>query len=318
MHPIISFIIPCYRLPIQMLRQCIESILALSLSDEEREIILVDDGSDPSPLFHLKDFQDQLIYIRQRNGGVSLARNRGIELSSGQYIQFVDGDDMLIRPAYEHCIDIIRYEKDVDILLFRNTSKESTAQPSYQDEPAVSGAFYMRNNNLRGSACGYLFKRQLLGTLRFTVGQKVAEDDEFTAQLILRAEKLISTDAVAYWYRCRADSVLHGKDKRSTITRLDDTERAILKLYRIADRLPIDERTALERKVHQLTMDYIYNIIRLTHSETQLEKRIERLEKLGLFPLPDRSYTRKYSLFRLMTKYDLSRKMLLTLSRFKS
>ena len=69
----ISFVIPYHNEPLNMLRQCLDSILSLSLSNEEREIIVVDDGSDYSPINDLRDIQDHVIYVRQKNCGLSLA-----------------------------------------------------------------------------------------------------------------------------------------------------------------------------------------------------------------------------------------------------
>ena len=101
--PLVSFIITYHNEPADMLHACIESILALSLGDSEREIIIIDDGSDVSPVSFLTDCIDEVIYVRQRNMGLSQARNRGIDMAHGYFIQFVDADDAIIAPPYEQC-----------------------------------------------------------------------------------------------------------------------------------------------------------------------------------------------------------------------
>ena len=63
--PLVSFIIACYNLPVKLLSGCIDSILALSLSSNEREIIVVDDGSDVSLMDDLMTYGDNIIYVRQ-------------------------------------------------------------------------------------------------------------------------------------------------------------------------------------------------------------------------------------------------------------
>ena len=120
--PLVSFIVTYYNLPIPMLCECINSILALSLRPFEREITIVDDGSEVSPMNGLMQYGDEIIYVRQKNGGLSVARNKGIDMATGQYIQFVDADDHLIQAPYEHCLDIIRYQKDIDMVVFDFTS----------------------------------------------------------------------------------------------------------------------------------------------------------------------------------------------------
>ena len=107
-QPLVTFIITYYNLPVQMLCECINSIMALSLKPEEREILIIDDGSDVSPMNGLMQYGDEIIYVRQPNGGLSAARNKGIETATGQFLQFVDADDHLITTAYDHCLDIDR------------------------------------------------------------------------------------------------------------------------------------------------------------------------------------------------------------------
>ena len=77
------------------------------------------------------------------------------------------------------------------------------------------------------------------------------------------------------------------------------------------DRLPHTDRLALQRRVAQLTMDYIYNTIMLTHSRKALDSCLEELRQHGLFPLPDRDYTQKYKWFRRMTNSAFGRTILL-------
>ena len=114
--PLLSFIITCFNKPASQIAECIDSILKLSLRDEEREIIVVDDGSQEFILDSLTNIADNIIYIRQRTAGTGAARNTGLRMATGSYIQFIDGEDKLISEAYEHCIDLVRYnEPDIVI-----------------------------------------------------------------------------------------------------------------------------------------------------------------------------------------------------------
>ena len=305
---LVSFIIPTYNVGKEMLHECINSILSLSLRPFEREIILVDDGSDTSPLGHLSDCINELVYIRQANAGLSAARNRGVQMAQGEYLQFVDADDMLIQAPYEHCLDLVRY-KHPDMVLFDFTSK-MTAQTLFNDLQPMSGTEYMRNYNLRGSACGYIFRRKALSQLRFTKGI-YHEDEEFTPQLLLRADTIYATDAQAYFYRKHPSTITTSTDKRRVIKRLNDVHGALVRLNRLASTLPVDERTALSRRVAQLTMDYIYKMIVETRDRQYLDRQLKQLEDEGLFPLPDRDYTQKYTWFRRMTNSSIGLSMLM-------
>ena len=307
-RPLVSFIVTTYNLPTTLLCECLQSILSLSLSKEEREIIVVDDGSEVSPLNDLVELRDKIVYVRQRNKGLSEARNMGLVCAQGKFIQFVDGDDYLIQAPYEHCLDIARY-KDADIILFHETEEEQPEVPFECNGP-MTGSAYMHQYNLRASACGYLFRANILGNLRFTPNL-LHEDEEFTPQLFLRAEHMYFTPSKAYYYRQRSGSITQEDNMRHMAKRLDDTESIILRLLDIAQHSPEMERVALNRRIAQLTMDHLYNIIQLTHSARYLNEAIERLRNYGLFPLPDKNYTKKYVAFRKMINTKLGRRILL-------
>lgn len=299
-QPLVTFIVAYYNLPVAMLRECIDSILALSLQPTEREIIVVDDGSEVSPASELNQYMNEIVYIRQCNAGLSQARNRGIQIANGQYLQFVDADDYLIRQPYEHCLDMIR-QKQPDIMMFDFADNAANVgKTGFNTKDLKSGTEYMTHYNLHATACGYLFRSDILGRLRFTPGI-YHEDEEFTPQLLLRADNICSTNAQAYFYRRRPHSITTETDIRKVIKRLSDQMEVICKLDRLADTMPNNERLALRRRVAQLTMDYIYNIIIQTRNRHYLDRKLSTLKKKGLFPLPDHDYTAKYKWFRRLT-----------------
>ena len=158
--PLVSFIITYYNLPVEMLQACIDSILSLSLRPFEREIIVVDDSSDMSPINELMKYEDDIIYVRQKNGGLSMARNKGIDIATGQFIQFVDADDQLIQAPYEQCLDIVRYQQCVDMVMF-DFSFEPNVEVVPETVIPVPGTTYLQNYNIHGTAWGYLFRKKV-------------------------------------------------------------------------------------------------------------------------------------------------------------
>ena len=312
-QPLVSFIITCYNLPMQMLCECINSILDLSLSESEREIIIVDDGSETSPINGLTQYGSEIIYVRQHHAGVSVARNRGLQMAHGQYLQIIDGDDCLLKKPYDHCLDLVRSsQQQIDVIMFDFTKALlSKDKDTYHDSSLMSGSEYMRNHTIHGTACGCLFRQAVRSELEFTPCIEYGEDEEFTAQLMIRAEVVCVTDAQAYYYRQRKTSVVHQLDDDKKTKRLNDSLEVIVKLHLLEDRMPHNHRLALQRRVAQLTMDYIYNTIMLTHSRKTLDSCLEELRQQGLFPLPDRDYTQKYKWFRRMTNSSFGRTILL-------
>ena len=310
-QPLVSFIVTCYNLPTDMLCECIDSILKLNLQSAEREIIVVDDGSDQSPMNDLLKYGDDIIYVRQKNGGVSVARNTAMDMAKGQFIQIVDGDDCLLTVPYEQCLDLIRKNGDADVVMFDFTHQNSQESNPSANLRKKSGPDLLRTENIQGAACCCLFRQAVRGHLAFTPGIAYGEDEEFTPQLLIRAETVYVTDAKAYFYRERETSAVHQKDEACIQKRLSDTKEVILHLSQLADTRPQSDKVALQRRVAQLTMDYIYNTILLTRSEEKLNETLEDLRKDGLFPLPDHPYSTKYTWFRRLSNNTLGRKMLL-------
>lgn len=304
----LTFIITYHNEPVEMLSECIESICHLSLQDDEREIIVVDDGSEKSPINEMNDQRAHFLYIYQNRQGVSAARNKGMAIATGRYIQFVDADDHLMTEAYDHCISLLR--DDVDMVAFDySKQKPHGTQQTYHDTSYTSGASLMHNNNIKGSACYYIFRKEAAPSLRFTEGIDYAEDEEFTAHLLLKMERVIVTDVRAYFYRQHKESATH--DNGRTEQRLSDTYKVICRLHTDIDRLPQDEQAAMQRRIAQLTMDYLYNIIIMTRSRQRLDDTIAILRTEGLFPLPAKAYSTKYKWFRRIVSNALGRTILL-------
>ena len=295
--PLVSFIITTSKHQKEYLVECIKSILQLSLNPKEREIILIDDGSDICPLNDLAEYLPNIIYLRQPNQGVSVARNYGMKIATGKYIQFIDGDDYILKAAYEHCLDIVRYHQP-DIVTFNYCKNNKNIEPSYELPTPVTGTDFLNNNNLHGAAWSYIFRHSIVGSLQFTPGIVYGEDEEFTPQLFLRAERIFKINTEAYFYRDNKNSVSHQYHKEKIQLRMDNSMAVLLHLQQLLDKIPVADRQALNRRIAQLTMDYLYNNIRLNHSLIILNKCIKQLRSHGLYPLPDKDYTKKYTMFR--------------------
>ena len=307
---LISFIITYYNESPEMLLAAVDSVMQLSLPEKEREIIVVDDGSAEDILTELPGVKDDIIYLRQRNTGLSSARNMGLLLASGQYVQFIDANDYLIPSVYEHCLDIARFE-DPDIVLFEFTDKEGYVMDvtKSKTEGPVDGSLWLKNNNVNAKAWAYLFKKKILLNLRFE--KSLHKDDEaFTPQLILRAERLFYTDSKAYFSRKSEAVEPQMQSEESILKKLNDMEKTIFQLHNVASSQSHTNRQALQRRVSQLTLNYLYNVIKETHDRTELESRIARLREENLFPVAETNCSLMYRCFGKLVNNKLGRVML--------
>lgn len=304
--PLISFIITDYNIPEDLLQECVESVLAVSLADDEREIILVDDGSENPPTATLERYGKCLRYFRQDNRGLSAARNAGIELAQGEYIQFVDGDDCLIPECYNRLVSQLRGDATavgtataMDIMMFRFTTAESAANTE-SNFHHTTGKHFLQHKNLRASACCYIFRRGILGELRFEEGI-YHEDELFTPLLLLQAETVCNTSMEAYYYRQRATSITNTKEDKHLKKRIADFLHVITKLNQLSKD---KKHRPLTRRVNQLCMDYLFNVATLTGDYGKFCDAGKCLREITLFPLPMHFYTLKYLLVSLLTRTE--------------
>lgn len=302
--PLISFIIPTYNTAPKLLKRCIRSVLFLPLEDEEREIIVVDDGST-TPVEDALDTQmkDAITILHQSNKGPGAARNLGMDHAKGDYIQFVDADDFLILESYGKVIDRMR-EGDADMVRFLfNNRDNGNAAFAHRSRDAkqgtISGTDYMLHHNLMATPCLYLFRNT---EIRFP--EDIFHEDEiFTTLVTLNAKAIALIPARAYYYYVSSDSTMTRHTKEWITRRLNDTHTAIGMLQSQSVTLSSEaQKKAMERKICQLTMDYIYNIVKLTKDRSELRKRASQLKQQGLYPLPRHSYTWKYRFFAFLTR----------------
>ena len=306
--PEISFIIPCYNARADHLRECLGSLCDAA----HCEVILVDDGSTEWHDEIVKELADgfsrnaiHFNVLHRPHEGVSAARNAGMDIAQGRYIQFVDADDSVCWQTLHSDVERATL-KDADMMLYGKGGQDKV----------TDGISYMRRNNIHGAVWHYLFRRELVEAtdtheaLRFTPGVAYAEDEEFTARLMLRANNVITTDDNPVSYRRHEQSATADMSPERLRQRFDDTERVITRLRDTAGTLQGEARQALQRRVAQLTMDYLYNVITLTRDRKQMEEHIKRLRQLQLFPLPVKHYTTRYLLFSLMSTNRFGRQLL--------
>lgn len=211
----VSIIVPVYQVE-RYLPQCVESILAQTFPDFE--LILVDDGSKDGSGQICDEYagrDSRVKVVHQQNGGLSAARNRGLELAGGAYFMFVDSDDF-IEPTMVECLyeSLLREGADIaacNFLYFYEGDRArdfSTALP-YE---VLSGweIFYQRKNDRSYGfwtvAWNKLYKKRAFSSLRFPVG-RYHEDEFWANDLYQRDIKVVTIPQCLYHYRQRSSSI---------------------------------------------------------------------------------------------------------------
>lgn len=215
-NPQISIIVPVYNVE-KYLDECIQSILSQSLKDFE--LLLVDDGS-PDNCPHLCDEyakkDPRVVPLHKPNGGQSDARNFGLDYAKGQYITFIDSDDMIAKDSLEILYNVI-VENDADVVLGKmiRFKADGTTRPYTQleDYKAFSGIdvlkMILQGQKINISVCGGLYKRKLWSELRMPNGV-VCEDWFVTPSIYMSAQKVVFTPTLWYLYRDNPESTMGG------------------------------------------------------------------------------------------------------------
>ena len=213
----ISVIVPVYKVE-PYLRRCVDSILAQTYSDFE--LILVDDGSPDTCGAICDSYAEQDARVRvihQANGGLSAARNAGIEIARGDYLTFIDSDDLVSDYYLETLYDLICEKKaDISVCMARDFSNETPYFYNKKEHEycILSGreaclSIYQSLGILWVSAYAKLYKRELFSGIRFPVGF-IHEDQATIPKLLYRANTVAISKDIVYGYRQRQGSIMHS------------------------------------------------------------------------------------------------------------
>lgn len=219
-EPLVSVIIPVYNAD-SYLRQCLDSVIVQTYRN--LEIILVDDGSTDgsggiADEYAQKD--SRISVIHKGNGGVSSARNAGLAEARGEYISFVDSDDV-IKPDYVSYLYklLIRYHADVSscgyIKICRNekegkTRRRESAIKMFSGSEALKSMLYKKE--ITGYSCSKLIKKELIKGEFFDEELKVAEDFDFIFRILKKANDIVYGSRVLYLYYQNPGSCMHDND----------------------------------------------------------------------------------------------------------
>lgn len=241
--PIVSVIVPVYKVE-RYIHKCVDSILNQSFTDFE--VILVDDGSPDNcgkicDEYAEKD--ERIKVIHKENGGLSDARNVGLDVARGKYISFVDSDDWIHKDLLKDNVNrMISENADVIIFNYIEVFKEErikrvAVKTDYGD--TYDRIYYFSKAPVM--VWCKLYKADLWKKLRFPVGLK-HEDDYTLPYVVADAHKIISNEKAYYYYnRTNENSIMHNLDETDIYTHflcylqnLKATEGKHPDLYKIA------------------------------------------------------------------------------------
>lgn len=278
---ILSYIVPVYKVE-QYIRLCLDSIFQQGLDEQEFEVILVNDGTPDRSIEVVRDIIEAhqcVTVVEQTNQGLSAARNTGLENASGQYVLFLDSDDMLVPNTVVPLLDsACAHEADLIVAGFvKMTSKEIErgVTPSVVDTKEVVKTgrelFLCDLNPRECYVWRTIYRKAFLDNqhLRFMPGIYF-EDVPFTTECYLKAEKCIKSYQIFYVYRQREDSIVSSVNMQ----KLKDLNEVMACLWKMKETIDLD--TAEKKQMmNVLFSTFSITIWYLTHDKRLFAHRKE-------------------------------------------
>lgn len=225
MSGLVSVIVPVYNVE-QYIEKCLDSICGQDYAN--LQIILVDDGSaDASGAicdrYARKDGRIQVIH--QKNGGLSAARNAGMDRAEGDYLVFVDSDDWIERDMVSYMLHRIEKEEAQMAIcgMYLVTGRRRKIRSVSKDEVLSRGEALRelsRNGKIQNYVCSQMTERKLMEGIRFPDGRNF-EDILTTYRVMERAERVLLLKEPKYNYLQRKGGITNGKKQITNLARCD-------------------------------------------------------------------------------------------------
>ena len=216
MIPLVSVIIPVYNME-RFVNECVESVIGQSF--DNLEVILINDGSkDKSSIIcqQIARKYANVTLIEQANQGVSSARNVGMAKACGDYIYFLDADDLLPPMAIATMVNVA-LQSDADMTIGKIAKDEHIPISVFTGEEFLEKV--LEDNPIAYYACRILYKREFLRNMRFVEGIGCGEDSYFVFECALKKPTVVTLDEQVYVYRINMESATRSS---FTIKKYDD------------------------------------------------------------------------------------------------
>lgn len=230
----LSIIIPLYNKE-EHVGHCLKSLLDQDLPSKEYEIIIVDDGSTDNSFTVVQGIAEKhsnINLFRQQNMGPSAARNKGLEMSSGEYVYFLDADDYLASNVLDRLLNLAETNQ-LEVLGFRTKHTEDltlydSPPPDDLTIEVMDGLTYIAEHRYRNEAWWYIVKKSfLLDTgIKFVEG-RLMEDAIFTATLFLKTKRISRVNWSIHRFVQVKNSITTSIDPSHNLKFIDDLVYAV-------------------------------------------------------------------------------------------
>lgn len=306
----LSIIVPIYGVE-QYLHKCVDSLLAQDLPSLEYEIILVDDGSPdacPQICDSYAAAHKNIRVAHRENGGLSAARNSGIEIARGEYLMFVDSDDYiepnvlagLMEQMERDNLDVLRYRLQYvnpKYEVYSPYKSDPFKGNDYSEAPTDGVTFLNTCMNTACYAWQFILRRDLIcrnqfeicnhkseGNVLFTPGIYF-EDTDWTPRMLCAAKRVASSPTIVYNYLQREGSITNAVNMSKKRKVLDDKMRLITEMQRQAKEL--QEKGLNNVWFSKMIADTVISVIGILSVDFYPERQsyLTQLQQMRVFPI---------------------------------
>lgn len=232
-NPLISVIVPVYNVK-HYLKKCLDSIINQSYNN--LEIIIIDDGSTDGSGKIIDDYNNndsRIKIVHQKNGGLSHARNVGLDMMQGEYVTFIDSDDFVTPDYVSYLFNLIKktnFQAKLSLCSLMNhyskTNKDVNSGNGIREILTGKECIEMMCYHNLVDTCAYakLAKKELYNDIKFPEG-KLFEDIATTYRLFLRCDQVACGFEPKYYYNVRSNSIVTSKFSKSKLQLLEMTDK---------------------------------------------------------------------------------------------
>lgn len=237
MNKLLSTIVALYNNE-TYLRQCIDSLYRQGLSDDEFEVIIIDDGSTDGGgalADSIASSHSNMRVVHQENKGLGEARNAGLEIATGKYLHFIDADDFLLAGSYRHIVDNLM-PQDTDIMVFDNVKDNTCGSAMIPGHIKYVGPIrqYIASKYMRVNVWIKLFKRSFMEINGLKWPAVNFNEDTAITWSALRHDGtlLVSSDKI-YFYRANLHGIVRMREVEHVKKTVNDlvTVNTLLREY---------------------------------------------------------------------------------------
>ncbi len=288
----LSVIVPVYNAE-ECLSRCLESLLHQGWKDYE--VICVNDGSTDGSLGVLETYEERygniVRIINQTNGGVSKARNAGLDAARGEVIAFCDADDYLVPDAYRYLMEHYWHE-GVDVLKYNSVTLDARMLKVWQEPDGVSGKVTFEGSGhdfyCRFRPCfvwANLYRKSFFDQNHLRFGEQgYAEDIAFSLDLFLCNPHCVAVDANVYRYTISEQQLTRCRSKASMHRMVDDMLMLFQKMCDYGKAYP-DLKSSIEEHKGQLMLSCISRILSADYDRKEWDAVKARFQQVEALPM---------------------------------